>query len=147
MVHCKDHLLKYKTQRWTKNTLERKLILHTNPSFPESVWIKIHCFLCKRIRLRIFISYSKRYNRTKFFAPASADCFYIHWNLRDSKSLQINWTLLSILADLNNAEFWMVSTRPLIFKFSSPRISPSVNVPSAPISIGITITFMFHSFF
>ena len=50
-----------------------------------------------------------------------------HWSLSDSKSSQVSWTLLSILVVLNNAVIWMVS--------------------GAPIIIGITVTFMFHSFF
>ena len=41
----------------------------------------------------------------------------------------------------------MVSTRPLIFKSPSPCINPLVTVPRAPITIGIIVTFMFHSFF
>ena len=67
-----------------------------------------------------------------------------HWSLSDSKS-QISWTLLSILVVLSNVEVWMVST--LISKSSSPWINPLMTVPSAPVTIGITITFMFHSFF
>ena len=47
-----------------------------------------------------------------------------HWSLSDSKSPQVSRTLISILADFNNSV-----------------------VPRAPITIGITITFMFHSFF
>ena len=61
-----------------------------------------------------------------------------HWSLSDRR------TLLGILANLNNAVVWMVSTRPLIFKFI---INPLVTLPSAPITIGITVTFMFYSFF
>ena len=41
----------------------------------------------------------------------------------------------------------MVSTRPVISKSSSPCTNPLVTVPRAPITIGIIITFMFHSFF
>ena len=41
----------------------------------------------------------------------------------------------------------MVSTRPLISKYSSPLINSSVSVPRAPITIGIIVTFMFHGFF
>ena len=41
----------------------------------------------------------------------------------------------------------MVSTRPVIFKSSSSCTNPLVTVPRAPIIIGITITFMFHSSF
>ena len=40
----------------------------------------------------------------------------------------------------------MVSTRPLISTSSCPRAGPLVTVPSAPITIDITVTFMFHSF-
>ena len=41
----------------------------------------------------------------------------------------------------------MVSTHPLISKLSCPHTNPLVTVPSAPITIGITVTFMFYSFF
>ena len=41
----------------------------------------------------------------------------------------------------------MVSTCPLISKCSSLCTNPLVTVPSALITIGITVTFMFHSFF
>ena len=70
-----------------------------------------------------------------------------YWSLSDSKSPQVSKTLLSILADLNNALFGIVSTRPLISKSSSPFINPLVTVPCTPITIGITVIFMFHSFF
>ena len=40
----------------------------------------------------------------------------------------------------------MVSTHPLIYKSSSHCINPFVTVPRAPITTGITVTFMFHSF-
>ena len=70
-----------------------------------------------------------------------------HWSLSESKSSQVSKTLLSILADLNNAIVWMVFTLPLISKSSSPFINPLVTVSRAPIRIGIIVTFMFHSFF
>ena len=41
----------------------------------------------------------------------------------------------------------MLFTRPLISKFSSSCINPLVTVPRAQITIGITVTFMLHSFF
>ena len=69
------------------------------------------------------------------------------WSLSDIKSPQTSRTLLSILADLNNAIPWTVSTHPLISKSSSLCISPLVNVTKGPITIGITDTFIFHSFF
>ena len=70
-----------------------------------------------------------------------------HWSLSDSKSPQVSRTLLSILAVLNNAVVWMVSTRPPTSKSSSPFSNSLVSVPKAPITIGIIVTFMFHSFF
>ena len=68
------------------------------------------------------------------------------WSLNESKSPQVSRTLLSILADHNNALVWIVSTRFLIFKSSSPCTNTFVIVPSASITIGITVTFMFHFF-
>ena len=70
-----------------------------------------------------------------------------HWSLIDSKSPQVSRTLLSILAVLNNVVVWMVFTRPPTPKSSSPFNNPLVTVPKAPITIGIIVTFMFHSFF
>ena len=70
-----------------------------------------------------------------------------HWSLGDSKSPQVSRTLLSILAVLNNVVVWMVSTRPPTSKSSSPFSNPFVTVPNAPITIGIIVTCMFHSFF
>ena len=68
-----------------------------------------------------------------------------HYSLSDSKSPQVSWTLLSILAVLNNATIWMVSTRPPTSKSSSPFNYPLVIVPKPPIVI--IVTFMFYSFF
>ena len=70
-----------------------------------------------------------------------------HWSLSDSKSPQVYRTLLGILANLSNAVVYMVFTCPLISNSSSPFINPLVIVPSMSVTIGITITFMFHSFF
>ena len=70
-----------------------------------------------------------------------------HWNLSDSKSSQVSRTLLSILADLNYAVVWMVSSGLLISKSSSSFINSLVTAPSAPIIISIIVTSMFHSFF
>ena len=69
------------------------------------------------------------------------------WSLSDSKSPQVSWTIFSILADLNNDVVWMVSTCTLISKSSSPCTNPLMTVPRAPITIGMTVTFMFLSFF
>ena len=70
-----------------------------------------------------------------------------HWSLSDSKSPQVSRTLLSILAVFSNAVVWMVSTRPPTSKSSRPFNNPLVTVPKAPITIGIIVNFMFHSFF
>ena len=72
--------------------------------------------------------------------------------LADGLSLKFEWqqvsrTLLSILVNRNNLIFIMVSTHPLISKSSSPFNNPSVTVPSARITTGINVTFIFHSFF
>ena len=68
------------------------------------------------------------------------------WSLSDDKS-QVSRTLLSILADLNNAVVWIVSTSPVFSKSSSPCTNPLVKVPRAPTTIGIIVTFMCYSFF
>ena len=41
----------------------------------------------------------------------------------------------------------MVSTRPPTSKSSSPFNNPSVTIPNAPITNGMIVPFMFHSFF
>ena len=70
-----------------------------------------------------------------------------HWSLSDSKSPQVFRTLLSILADLNNGVVWMVSTRPLISKSSSPNTNTLMTILNARITFGIIVTFRFHSVF
>ena len=70
-----------------------------------------------------------------------------HWSLNDSKSPQVSMTLLSILAVLNNAVVWMISTRQPTSKSSSPFSNPLVTVANVPITIGIIVTCMSRSFF
>ena len=70
-----------------------------------------------------------------------------HWILNDSKSPQVSRTLFSILAVLNNVVVWMVSTCMPTSKSSSLFSNPLVTVPNAPITIGIIVICMFHSFF
>ena len=70
-----------------------------------------------------------------------------HWSLSDSKSPQVSRTLLSILAVLNNSVIWMVSTCPPTSTSSRPFNNSLVTVPKGPITIGIIVTFMFHSLF
>ena len=69
------------------------------------------------------------------------------WSLSDSKSPRISMTLLGILAILNNAVIWIVSTRLPTSKSSRPFNNPLVIVPRAPITIGTIVTFTFCSFF
>ena len=66
--------------------------------------------------------------------------------LSDRKSPQVFRTLLSILADRNNAVVWMFLTHPHITKSSSPCINPLSVVPIASITIGITVTLQFNIF-
>ena len=63
--------------------------------------------------------------------------------LTDCLSLEL---VKTSLVDLNNAAVWMVSIRSLIFRSSGPCTNHLVTVPRAPITICISITFMFHSF-
>ena len=62
-----------------------------------------------------------------------------HWSLSDSKPPQVSRTLLRILAVLNCAVVWTVSTRPPTSKSSSPFSNPLVTVPNTPIKIGIIL--------
>ena len=56
---------------------------------------------------------------------------------------QVSWTIVFILADLNNIVVWMVSTSPLIYNSSSHLAKHLQIVKSAPITIGITVSFKF----
>ena len=82
-----------------------------------------------------------------YFSPLRAfHTNVFHWSLSVSKSPQVNRTLLSSLSDLNTAVVWIVSTCPLISKSSIPFTNPLGIVPSAPITSGITVTFMIYAF-
>ena len=70
-----------------------------------------------------------------------------HWRLSDSKSHHVSRSLLSILAVHNNPVVWKLSTRPPTSKFSRSFTNPLFTVRKAPITIGIIVTFLFHSFF
>ena len=69
-----------------------------------------------------------------------------HWSLSDGKSPRVLRVLLSILAILNNVSDRMLSTLPLISNSSGSISKPLGTIPSAQTTIGITVTFMFHSF-
>ena len=68
-------------------------------------------------------------------------------SLNDSKSFKVSSILFNILADLNNAIVWMISTSPFISKSSRPCTNYLVTLASKPVTIVITVTFMFLSFF
>ena len=55
--------------------------------------------------------------------------------------------LFLVFCLIYNAVVWMVSTCPLIFRSSSLSANRLMTVVSAPITIDITVTFMFHSLF
>ena len=76
----------------------------------------------------------------RFVTSSLADGFPS--SLRENKSPQVSWTHLSIPAVV-----WTVPTRPVISKSSSPCTNPLVIVPRTPVTIGIIVAFMFHSFF
>ena len=103
--------------------------------------LKSHRSLCESF----YYFYYYYYLLIIFFTSALADV--LHWSLSDSKSPQVSRTLLSILAILNNAVVWMVSTRSLTSKSSSPFNNPLGTVRKVPITIGIIVTIMFHNFF
>ena len=83
------------------------------------------------------------------------ESFFFTSAMTDGLSLKFQWqqisiifgTLLSILADLNNAVVWIVFSRSVIFKSFSPCINFLVTVSRAPITIIIIVTFMMHNFF
>ena len=92
----------------------------------------------------LFNSYYTEMQRRRLRLSLDCSTLPFQWSLSDSKSPQVSMTLLSILAVLNNAVVWMVSTRPPTSKFSSPFYNPLVTVPKAQITMGIIVTFMFH---
>ena len=96
----------------------------------------ICCSLCIIIIILLPVSPSDQHQLIVF-----------HWSLSDSKSPQVSRTPISILANLNNIVVWMVPICPPISNSSSPLSKPWGSVWSVPITIGITVTFMFHSFF
>ena len=69
------------------------------------------------------------------------------WSLSDCKFPQVFRILLSIRADLNNAVVWSVSTFLFISKSWNLFTSHLWIVLNVPITTGITVTSIFHSFF
>ena len=69
-----------------------------------------------------------------------------HWSFGDSKSPQVSRTLLSIMTDLNNVLVKMVSSCSSYFQVFHSFYQSFMDCPSAPTTIGITVTFMLYSF-
>ena len=69
------------------------------------------------------------------------------WSFSDNRFPQISWTLLSILANLKKSCSLDDLHSSSYSKFSSFYNTPLVTVLRAPVSIGNTIIFIFHSFF
>ena len=70
----------------------------------------------------------------------------LYWNASDNKTPKISRTLTSILADFNSAVVCIVVILPLISYSPSIFLRFSGTVQRAPITIGITVTFIFSSF-
>ena len=64
-----------------------------------------------------------------------------YWSLSDNKYPQVSSTLLSILADFDNAIVFIVITRFPIFKSSSPFSNPIVTVPLVSSTLSCSIDF------
>ena len=75
-------------------------------------------FRLSHVKCRSSTGTDSSYCYCYFFLSFSHQCYPIfsHKSLSDSKSSQVSRTLLSILADLNNAVICMFSSRPLISK-------------------------------
>ena len=76
--------------------------------------------------------------------PALAYGFSVEF--KDQQVFHVS-RILDILALLDNAVVWMVSTCPLISKSTRPFNRYLWIVPSVPITDGITVTFISKSFF
>ena len=97
--------------------------------------------------LKLFCSGYRKYLTPSRVFHTRVSRVVFHWSLSDNKFPQVSRTLLSILAYLNNAVVWMVSTCSLISKFPSPFTNYLRGVLSPPITTSITVMFMFHIFF
>ena len=70
-----------------------------------------------------------------------------HWNLSEASFLKPSGLPSVFSSILINAVVWIVSSASCILKTSSPFTNPLEIIASAPITLSITITFMFLSFF
>ena len=156
---------------WSLNYLNTSLQFSTLPTTPQrfnlqncirlqAYWFMLfYICLCISEKLDLTNKGEIKYQETILFIIyyhyyiAPSKFLHLHWwivfhpSVSKSKSPQVLKTLLTILADLSNAVVWIVSACPLIsdsFSFLTMTLGA---VPGIPIIIGITITFMFHSFF
>ena len=116
------------------------------------IWLVLMALFCAAIGRDsvsllkfLFLSHVQVLFLWEFFIPGLQVGF--HWGWSDSMSTQVSRNLLRILADLNSAIVWVVSARILIPNSFSTSTNPLVTVLSAPITIGIAVTFMFQRFF
>ena len=110
----------------------------------------IQLLICHKIKpndLCLQVNYTSNYYYLIISFSHQRLLMVFHCSLSESKPLQVSRTLLSILAVLNNAVVWMISTCPPTSKSSSPFNNALITVPKAPITIGIIVTFMIYSFF
>ena len=109
-----------------------------------------HSFFSSQAKSKYFsiflLSLLLFYSFESFFFLHQRELMVSHWSLSNSKS-QVYITLHSILADLNVTVVWMLSTCVLFPNLPVPFNNSIVTVPSAPITIGITVTFMLSIFF
>ena len=118
-------------------------------SVPNSIPISLLYILMVCVRDSSYYYYYYYYYYYLLLESFSHWCHLIvfDWKLRDSKSPQVTGNLLSILADLNNVVVWMCFNWSSYLKSSSPFNNYSMTVQRAPITFGINVTFMFHSYF
>ena len=93
-----------------------------------------HIVIIIIIIIIIIVSFSPHYNLIVF-----------HWCLSYRKSPQVSRTLLSILINLSSAAVWMVLAYAPISLFQLPYQALVIS-SNPPISIGISLTFMFQCF-
>ena len=90
----------------------------------------------------LYYNYHNYYFAPEFFIPTLTNGFSL-----TSEWPQVSRTLLSILTDLNSVVVRMVLILPLICNSFNLLAKPLETIPSTPSTIGITITFTFHSYF